>query len=53
MVNDDTGTTADVIASNGIVHIIDKVLLPVMLQKCVPFVLMALQSWTRYSPSYK
>ena len=28
MVNDATVTTADVIASNGIVHIIDKVLMP-------------------------
>ena len=28
MVNDATVTTADVVASNGIVHIIDKVLMP-------------------------
>ena len=28
MVNDATVTTSDVIASNGIVHIIDKVLMP-------------------------
>jgi uncharacterized surface protein with fasciclin (FAS1) repeats len=28
MVNDATVTTADIVASNGVIHVIDKVILP-------------------------